>query len=105
MLTKSEKKTNREKIDKVNNVLSSTNRILIVTVNYLLFPLTEVVDDHRPAPTENQVLSMENFLPTRTQQVTILQPFVSVYIAQHENCDISKKSYKSIHKPSKVDVA
>lgn len=38
MLTKSEKKTNREKIDKVNNVLSSTNRILIVTVNYLLFP-------------------------------------------------------------------
>lgn len=66
------------------------------------FPLTEVVDDHRPAPTENQVISMENFLPTRTQQVTILQPFVSVYIAQHENCDISKKSYKSIHKPSKV---
>jgi hypothetical protein len=64
--------------------------------------LTEVVDDQRPAPTEAQVLSMENFMPTRTQQLTILQPHISVYFGQHENCDISKKSYKTIQKSSKV---
>ncbi|XP_061177950.1 intermembrane lipid transfer protein VPS13B-like [Saccostrea echinata] len=62
----------------------------------------EVVDDQRPAPTDVQVLSLENVIPTRTQHLTIIQPFISVYYAQHENCDISKKSYKTVHKPSKV---
>ena len=72
------------------------------TLYISLFPCTEVVDPERPTPTDNQVLSMENFLPTRTQQLTILQPLITVYIAQHENCDISKKSYKTIQKTSKV---
>ncbi|XP_055998709.1 intermembrane lipid transfer protein VPS13B-like isoform X2 [Ostrea edulis] len=92
------------------NVSSSAvhriQRFIQAAQNHSYEPYTktkqEVVDDQRSAPSEAQVLSMENFMPTRTQQLTILQPHISVYFAQHENCDISKKSYKTIQKSSKV---
>ncbi|KAJ8322321.1 hypothetical protein KUTeg_000792 [Tegillarca granosa] len=55
----------------------------------------EVVDENRKQPTIEQIASMEEYLPTRTQHLTILQPTGVIFFAEHAQCDVGKKSYRT----------
>ena len=67
---------------------------------FILF--SEIVDEHRPHPTEEQMRAMEEFVPTRTYHLTLLQPIISLLSAEHAHCDIARKKYHSRPKGSKV---
>ncbi|KAL4227239.1 Vacuolar protein sorting-associated protein 13B [Mactra antiquata] len=58
-------------------------------------PQEERVDESRPHPTEEQLKSLDEFIPTRTYHLTFLQPIISVLSAEHPYCDIAKKKYHS----------
>ncbi|XP_033726572.1 vacuolar protein sorting-associated protein 13B-like isoform X2 [Pecten maximus] len=61
----------------------------------------EVVDENSPPPTEEQVRSLESFIPTSTHHVTLLNPTANIFYAEHQNCDVKKRNYHTtqrIHK-------
>lgn len=55
----------------------------------------EKIDENRPCPTEEQLKSLEEFIPTRTYHLALLQPVISYTAAEHVYCDVSKKVYRS----------
>lgn len=62
----------------------------------------EVVDESCPPPTEEQVRSMETFIPTNTHHVTLLNPTATIFYAEHPSCDVKKKNYHTTHKLHKT---
>ncbi|XP_035828543.1 vacuolar protein sorting-associated protein 13B [Aplysia californica] len=54
--------------------------------------------EDRPKPTEEQVQSLEDFIPTRLLHLTFLNPTVMVLGAEHPPCDVARRNYKSRHK-------
>lgn len=60
------------------------------------------MDDSRPHLSEEQILSLEEFIPTKTFHVSLLQPVIHVHYAEHPYCDVAKKSYKTVPHHHKV---
>ncbi|XP_063419366.1 intermembrane lipid transfer protein VPS13B-like [Mytilus trossulus] len=88
----------------INASSSSVHRfrkILACAYNYNYEPYykgkPENVNESRPHPTEEQIKILEEFIPTKTFHISLLQPVLNVYYAEHPSCDIPKKSYKTVH--------
>ncbi|CAC5371342.1 VPS13B [Mytilus coruscus] len=88
----------------INASSSSVHRfrkLLACAYNYNYEPYykgkPENVNESRPHPTEEQIKILEEFIPTKTFHISLLQPVLSVYYTEHPSCDIAKKSYKTVH--------
>ncbi|XP_052096921.1 intermembrane lipid transfer protein VPS13B-like isoform X1 [Mytilus californianus] len=88
----------------INASSSSVHRfrkLLACAYNYNYEPYykgkPENVNESRPHPTEEQIKILEEFIPTKTFHISLLQPVLSVYYAEHPSCDVAKKSYKTVH--------
>ncbi|XP_048244061.1 vacuolar protein sorting-associated protein 13B-like isoform X2 [Haliotis rufescens] len=58
-------------------------------------------EEDRPEATEEQIKSMEDFIPTRTMHVILVQPSMTLLAAEHAQCDVSRKSYRPAQKKGK----
>ncbi|KAH9494658.1 Vacuolar protein sorting-associated protein 13B [Bulinus truncatus] len=50
--------------------------------------------EERPKPTEDQVKSLEDFIPTTLLHIMFINPTVTLLQAEHSYCDVAKKNYK-----------
>ncbi|XP_055871203.1 intermembrane lipid transfer protein VPS13B-like isoform X3 [Biomphalaria glabrata] len=50
--------------------------------------------EERPKPSEDQVKSLEEFIPTTLLHMMFINPTVTILQAEHSYCDVAKKNYK-----------
>ena len=61
---------------------------------YKLF-LTEIIDETRLPPTNEEINDFEEFIPTRSYHLTCLRPCIWLIAADLESCDVTAK--KIVH--------
>ncbi|XP_041362052.1 vacuolar protein sorting-associated protein 13B-like [Gigantopelta aegis] len=57
-------------------------------------------ESERSQLSEEEIQSLEEFIPTHTYQLTLIEPIVTIHAAEHARCDIKKKNYKASKKKS-----
>ena len=70
-----------------------------------IFRSSEVVDENRTPPTDDDVEKLEEFIPTRSYHLTCIRPCVWLIAADLDVCDVTAKKivhgskYKRVHAP------
>ncbi|GFR59584.1 vacuolar protein sorting-associated protein 13B [Elysia marginata] len=54
--------------------------------------------EERPKPSEEQIQSLEEFIPTNIMHFMLINPTVTLVTAEHASCDVTKKNFKAREK-------
>ncbi|RUS71073.1 hypothetical protein EGW08_021177, partial [Elysia chlorotica] len=54
--------------------------------------------DDRPQPSEEQVRSLEEFIPTTILHFMLISPTVTIVTGEHAYCDVARKNFKTREK-------
>ncbi|GFO46200.1 vacuolar protein sorting-associated protein 13b [Plakobranchus ocellatus] len=54
--------------------------------------------EERPKPSEEQVQSLEEFIPTNIMHFMLFNPTLTIVTAEHAYCDVAKKNFKTREK-------
>ena len=66
------------------------------------YPDPQSSPDERPQPSEEQVQSLEDFIPTNILHFMLINPTVTIVTAEYAYSDVAKKNFKSREKKKRV---